>query len=103
MSLAPSHASYSSLPPADEEAHHYDVFERPMPALAAGSPIKLSVASEQHGGMFQAAAPFDARMDRSPGRRKGGAFSNLYGEKDNRMNQKAAQAAEYANFLQKQV
>lgn len=87
--------------------YRHDVFEEPVLALGPGSPIKLSVAHEPSGGMFDTG--ITAVIDNvgkdisSPGRRKGAAIANLYGEKDNRMNQKAAKAAEYANFLQKQV
>ena len=86
----------------------YDIFEKPMPALEKDSPIKLSVADGPREPMFHNRALDEVIGETSadivsPGRRKGGAIANLHGEKDNRMNQKAARAAEYAAFLQKQV
>ena len=89
------------------EPSRYDIFEDPMPALDPGSPIKLSVVNGPNGDLFDSSidAVVGAKNSdiHSPGRRKGGAISSMYGDKDNRMNQKAAKAAEYANFLQQQV
>lgn len=91
----------------DHQSSRYDVFEVPVRALDQGSPIKLSVVNEPNGDLFDSsidAVVGEKNSDiRSPGRRKGGAISTMYGDRDNRMNQKAAKAAEYANFLQQQV
>lgn len=91
--------------PPLEEAPRYDVFEEPAPVDESHS-IPFTVAYDRNG-------MFDSSIDHvvssvgkditSPGRRKGAAIASLYGDKDNRMNQKAAKAAEYAMFLQQQV
>jgi hypothetical protein len=67
-------------------------------------PFQILVSNERNG-FFEAVSPTKAAVPvlGSPARRKGGAISQMYGDQDNRMNTKAAKAAEYSAFLQQQV
>lgn len=82
-----------------------DLFEAPYHESEA--PYKISITNDARAGLFEshvnAAVSELGQNIASPGRRKGRAISNLHGDQDNRLNLKAAKAAEYANYLQNQV